>query len=740
MGINSSSLSSQLIQRVIESDWLTASRVEIKKYAFNDKPQDILNSQVKRNVVVYHIHNLTSTIVRVIAVIAIDIIVPPVGVVYHSIQALRHKNWQRSEHLLCMGGELIKTLLAVSLIALPIIFSPKVQAFFDTFNPLLVEFFFNFYGTVLPLAFMGAAFEIGATAFSPHSSFGSPDAQWVAKMGLKWVLGVQSPADPEKILRDISNKYSKNILKNLSEIQALLPGKHLLPYDEKVKVSHILQFLEQSRHDLPVDVWNSIKPFRESLIENNEMLTRLERYMKSVPSRFNSTEVAQAYTVDGLKPLVTERPAYDLHINSLSMSLYKAMLSSDWFYASNYETQTVNDKASLVGSLRDFDPFVDRKAKPSSSTLDKTSSVILIVTNYAMRFFGTLAIKVIGAPIGTVKNLALTAVYLGLTAIQGQDARFGNWAKVKAYAFATFNDFTNIFTGWSLAFYPYPESGVENIASSEGDRVGLFKAMILKHRFGVVGPNGQLLAYSTIDDLPEQKMADKYFWNLRTSQSLILHHHLRRINDTLKPDEQSHLDAAFGSFVDAGTHTNFLTFLKGVCSQEDYNQVKTLIDNLIEIRNLVGEISTRAEDFYFLLDNHAREVSYKNHSYYAYRFSGFSTKTNSEKMPDPWTQQMQTTKSIIENLKAEKLDNETYNAFKSLVMASTMTPKELFRMSKDKRLSKEDSGTIKKSYLKLANTFHPDKFFDYSESVKKEAEELFKLVANARDLLLADCQ
>lgn len=708
------------------------SRDEEKKYC--------LDKQDKRSIISYQLHNGISTLARVATSVAVYILVSPVGVLYHTSQALYNRNIQdiRNRHLSCAKTELLRTATLASVVYIgrfPTIFSNRLYGQFAT----------------IPL-FM-AAMDLASTAFKPiynsryldsNSLPGNSDADWRAQMALKWELGIQveNMAHAGRLLRDLIPAYSNAILQTISELQEKLPPDHRLPYDLEVNVQRILRYLEQSREELTSSQWKEIRPLRDQLARYNTIMPRLQEYLNfetcadivfgtakfpfSTPNHQRLAE--NAFTINGQIPAVTERPLRQLRIHSLTQGLFKRMLSSDLFYPSNYHPQKLEDKGSIAHTMRELDPYENRRAVTT-----RTHSIFKPL-RFTARALASVGIIGVGCTVGTVYHGTQTLRYLTSYAVGSSDAKFGNWERVKAHVKATFDDATSI---CGMLFLPL-FNDLSGIAT-RADRAGLHKAITLKNMFGVTEATGKLLSYSYDDDVRPKFYFDSCFTHLHQMRSTTLWHKLKLIHDTMGDKSKLLMNSAFGEFTRTGNFSEVMVQMNNAnIPANKQEECRQIFNDLVELRSIILEaLKVTEQDLDKTLK--MKDVKYPYYAYVFNQTTGFGAAagqgTSAASANDPWLGILtKAQECITQNNAGTMTENADYCAFKLRVMNTAATARSVLGFTEDQNITK---GDLNKAYRKLSLLVHPDKLQGKSAELRKEGEELFKLLDNAKTALAA---
>jgi hypothetical protein len=593
--------------------------------------------------------------------------------------------------------------------------------------------------------------DLGLTSFKPIYNSRILDASdqdiaWRGKMGCKWELGLNCSGFREESDNPYgTNSYrvelgaqieccSKGILETIRKLQNLLPYKHKFPHDPEVGVHRLLRYLEDSRKELDQEQWEKIRPLRDQLERYNAVMLRLMTH-RSTSLRAHEfprgkayeSQVENAFCGDGL---IKKRPLSLRRVHSFTQTLFKRMLSSDFFYPSNAYPQPVDDLGCIQDTMRRFDPYEKRNA------ITTWYHRPLKPIRFVARVLAQGVIIGLGCPLGTIVNGVQSLRYLANYALGSSEDRFGNWECVQAYAKAMFDDMRSLFgIFWLLSGV---NAAVGALATSRADRDGMIKAIVLKNTFGITRKDGGLLYYSTDDDPPKENEFDPYFFGLYTNRSLVFVTKLKSLYGTL-PE----LKKAFNEFMRQGSVTHFETILATDEGQRGSSQLTNMNDlqqkkreclqalrELVEIRSIVVEIHAVAE---FDLIDAKRCIDYCAFS----PELKFQEQDNSwwqdSKCETEWSRSLENAQKAIKDLNiTESSKQQKHIVLKQLVMDTNATPQSIFEFTKDDKITHE---AIKGKFKTLALIFHPDKLHGLSENLKKEKEELFKILSVAKTML-----
>lgn len=297
------SLTSRTLDRMMESDlfvaprcWSRFSHLSISSEMqptklSNDQPNDqlidaYLDNSIHRSFLVYHLHNIVSSIARVVATIAINILVPPIGLFYHTSQALHQRNISelRNRHLTCARLELIR-LAAVTYVASRVAF-PNLYLVSLSGGAEIARVFF----AILPLlsSICLIFVDILATFTRPGYNSRSLDdnnGNWLAKMALKWELGVHKPETTKLFLKTIISRASDRFQGTVDNFHALLEEEsNYCLIGSNVTSNFLLNFLATHLSQYKTSSkWNKIIKHRDEILHYKQLIYLLNYHITYNP-------------------------------------------------------------------------------------------------------------------------------------------------------------------------------------------------------------------------------------------------------------------------------------------------------------------------------------------------------------------------------------------------------------------------------------------------------------------------
>lgn len=210
--------------------------------------------------------------------------------------------------------------------------------------------------------------------------------------------------------------------------------------------------------------------------------------------------------------------------SSFSLNASTAVLSSNFFYPSEYKVREVEDRGSLYRTITEQGIDLFARGEKINSCCHRYGKPLRAIA----RAVAFLAIGILIAPIGCVWHAMLT-VGRAILCLRGGVHTSHNWTKVKQHIAAFFTDLLitglaaltcstfveGVFAGEAIAFVAsiavaanlfsplssfIPHESLPLFLASRNERVAFYKSIMLKNAFGLVGKQGKLLTWNAEKD------------------------------------------------------------------------------------------------------------------------------------------------------------------------------------------------------------------------------------------------
>lgn len=706
---------------------------------------DEYNPRNVRSSLAYNLHRVVAAVSRTAAMVAIETIVPPIGLLIHTgglfyekgIRPITGKEYRKAiaeQHLVSAGSELIRIAALVMVVVSTYKFSMLSHISVCSYSVACIEFYLG-------------------PVFGSRALFDSNYKEWLAKIGLQKTLGLVDVPNPVEKLKTLRVEYATTMLDCISEIQRVLPLSIRLPFGQhntdivvegqrnrsrplddeehilmnKTDLGKILLYLEEARNSIDGKAWNKIVSLRERLIESATILNSLTEHSYEKDFPLNQNDILAAYRPDG--QVVPERPLKPLYVTPLITTLFKKVLSSNVLFPSNYTPQSIIDqKGSIRETLKGVDIITNRRK------INSKIHTNLKPLRWVARMIANIGVIGIGMPVGIVYHFGQSLRYASRSIVGDPLEKFKNSELAKAHSWAIWGS-----CSLSLLYLPFLNGifGINRIFNGS-EREALALAAFLKNEFGVSGPNGELLNYNIMhDSLPNSFISNVYLDDLKFELSFDL---LKLLKEDLFPyitrDTQK-LNHSWANF-ELYNHTNDLIEYLNRCSEncppqasENFQKAFELIHALKDIWQINIEIQELKT-----LETNSKTASIRIFASQVHKcWESSNTNSNGNSKPEidkllkQFKAQIRKDKQLI-NRSNKVSGNKVYNEFKERVLARNSTPQSIMKL--ENGFEQKD---INSAFRKLVLVMHPDKV---DQDLKSQAEALFNILKLAKEILEFD--